>query len=212
MNVIKHRKYKIYINEHPLMFIHTSCLDEVKTTFDSNIICLRWTNRPTTIFNCVDNLFKGSQPAIIIYGQDPLAIWKVFKALYSHVVACGGIVRHADTNDLLMIFRRNNWDLPKGKRDKGEMKRDTAVREVQEETGVQDLTLTSKWGKTYHLFKTPKGKKILKTTHWYHMTSADEELTPQVEEDIEIVAWVPLQEALQKTPIYSNIYEILVQL
>ena len=56
------------------------------------------------------------------------------------ILAGGGVVTN-EHGDLLMIFRRGKWDLPKGKLDKGETIEACALREVTEETGVQNLTL-----------------------------------------------------------------------
>ena len=52
------------------------------------------------------------------------------------IIAAGGLVFNED-GDLLMIFRRGRWDLPKGKLDDGEQIEDCAVREVKEETGLR---------------------------------------------------------------------------
>ncbi len=40
-------------------------------------------------------------------------------------------------DEILMIFRRGKWDLPKGKLDKGESLEACALREVEEETGLK---------------------------------------------------------------------------
>ena len=93
-----------------------------------------------------------------------------------------------------MIFRRGKWDLPKGKLDPGESLETCAVREVQEETGVQDVVLEKPLVVTYHTYD-ESGKHILKESHWYLMqTEKEEELTPQQDEDIDLCIWVPLDE------------------
>ena len=51
------------------------------------------------------------------------------------IIAAGGLVTN-ENNELLMIFRRGKWDLPKGKLDKGETIEECAIREVEEETGI----------------------------------------------------------------------------
>ena len=108
--------------------------------------------------------------------------------------------------EVLFIFRNGKWDLPKGGTNKGEAIEDTAMREVEEETGVGKLKVTQKLQKTYHVFKR-NGKYRLKITHWFEMTSDyDGTLVGQAEEGIEKVAWLsPLQikEALKNS--YENI-------
>jgi 8-oxo-dGTP pyrophosphatase MutT (NUDIX family) len=108
--------------------------------------------------------------------------------------------------EVLFIFRNGKWDLPKGGTNKGEEIEDTAMREVEEETGVGKLKVTKKLQKTYHVFKR-NGKYRLKITHWFEMTSDyDGTLVGQAEEGIEKVAWlnpVQIKEALKNS--YENI-------
>ena len=64
------------------------------------------------------------------------------------------------------------------------------MREVEEETGVNGLSIEEKLQKTYHVFKR-NGRYKLKITTWYAMHSTFEG-TPegQAEEGIEKVVWV----------------------
>ena len=54
------------------------------------------------------------------------------------IKAGGGLVLN-EKGELLMIYRRGKWDLPKGKLDEGETIEECAVREVMEETGVVNV-------------------------------------------------------------------------
>ena len=65
------------------------------------------------------------------------------------IIAAGGLVIN-ENDELLMIFRRGKWDLPKGKLDKGESIADCALREVMEETGLQQVKIEKPLGITYH--------------------------------------------------------------
>jgi len=126
------------------------------------------------------------------------------------VEAAGGLVYNKE-DELLMIFRNRKWDLPKGKKEKGEGIESCAKREVQEECGVSNLEITEKLMDTYHIY-THKGKKVLKRTFWYKMkTNFVGELTPQTKEGITKVEWVmheDLEEKLKNS--YGNIRELLV--
>ena len=127
------------------------------------------------------------------------------------ILAAGGLVTN-DKNELLMMFRRGKWDLPKGKLDEGESLESCAVREVQEETGLKDLELGSLVGVTYHeYFDKYSDAEVIKETHWFAMKAKGEhKLIPQTEEDIEKIIWaneVAIKECSKNT--YRNIEEII---
>lgn len=111
------------------------------------------------------------------------------------IVAGGGLLLN-ENNELLMIFRRGCWDLPKGKLDNGETIEACALREVEEETGVGNLVSGGLLGITRHQYFDPYIKEeVIKETHWYAMNvNGRPALIPQTEEDITDIRWVPLQE------------------
>jgi len=126
------------------------------------------------------------------------------------IIAAGGLVKN-DEGAYLMIFRRGKWDLPKGKLDEGESIPACAVREVQEETGLNDIILGNLISITHHeYFDKWVDADVLKETHWYNMTATDhQQLVPQTEEDITEIKWVPVAELdayLQDT--YDTIVEV----
>ena len=126
---------------------------------------------------------------LIVYCDDPKTIFKHLKSKYSAIKAAGGIVMN-ENNELLIIKRFGLWDLPKGKIEKGEEKKIAAMREVEEECGISDLTIVSKTSKTYHTYQS-RGKDVLKTTHWYIMKCSGNEMpVPQTEEGITDVKWI----------------------
>ncbi|GAB5519089.1 MAG: hypothetical protein RhofKO_13400 [Rhodothermales bacterium] len=115
------------------------------------------------------------------------------------VVAAGGYVVRSGKKkpEVLLIYRRGKWDLPKGKLEKGESIEDCALREVQEEVGIKKLKTLEPAGTTFHTYP-EKGKLKLKTTYWYLMHTPETVFTPQTEEDIEEVAWVTWPKALKQ--------------
>lgn len=137
-----------------------------------------------------DSVYVESVPSTALLNLDPYLPPKV-------VIAGGGYVMRPGTHepDLLLIFRRGVWDLPKGKLDRGETIEACALREVQEEVGIQELAITQPMGTTLHTYP-EKGYFRIKTTYWYQMTTPETEFTPQAEEDIEAVAWMPWSQAL----------------
>ena len=120
------------------------------------------------------------------------------------LVAAGGgyVVRRGDSGvEVLLIFRRGAWDLPKGKLDPGETVRDAAVREVSEEVGIDinALTVTADLGTTTHGYIWPKAEAFaVKTTWWYAMTTTATEFEPEEREGIEAVEWAPWAQARER--------------
>ena len=110
-----------------------------------------------------------------MYYPDEKEILKKVKEKIPVNKAGGGLV-YNKKGDVLFIFRNGKWDLPKGGIEKGEEIRETALREVEEETGVTNLIIQRKLQKTYHIFKR-NGRYKLKVTHWFEMKT-DYEGTP----------------------------------
>ena len=127
---------------------------------------------------------------------------------FLEVNAGGGLVENR-RGDFLLINRNGLWDLPKGHQDPGEDIRVTALREVKEETGIEELELKELICITDHCYKR-NGIWHLKHTWWYKMLDRKPlDLIPQREEDISKAAWVAkssLPPFLQNT--YPSIAEV----
>jgi 8-oxo-dGTP pyrophosphatase MutT (NUDIX family) len=127
------------------------------------------------------------------------------------LIAAGGVVVNPN-NEILWIFRRGFWDLPKGKLDPNETIEACAIREVMEETGISHLVLGKRILTTTHqYYDTFLNKEVEKTTYWYAMTTDRLQVgKPQSEEDIEAIAWVKKADMapyLEKT--YDTIKEVM---
>lgn len=114
------------------------------------------------------------------------------------VTAAGGVLTRIvrGRTQVLLILRRGVWDLPKGKQDRGETVPECAVREVNEELGIADATLVSPMGRTRHGYADGR-RYLVKTTHWYLMSSASERFVPQATEQISAVGWFHVPDALR---------------
>lgn len=92
-----------------------------------------------------------------------------------------------------MIYRLKKWDLPKGKKEKGERYKETAIREIEEECNIT-VKLDRKICTTWHTY-TMNRRPMLKKTRWYAMDIVDDSrMKPNTDEDIEEVRWMRKKE------------------
>lgn len=129
--------------------------------------------------------------------------------------AGGGVVyRETDKGkiEVVVIKRRGVWDLPKGKKEKGESVETCAEREVSEEIGIPALLIDHFLMKTYHEYR-ENNKLIGKMTYWYSMRGDDisKEFIPQTEEQIEEVRWELMEKAYELVG-YKNLKPVLKEL
>ena len=105
------------------------------------------------------------------------------------IQAGGGLVEN-EKGEVLFMYRRGKWDLPKGKLDPGESLEDCAIREVKEETGIRKLELQRFLMVTEHNYQ-ERGSRFLKETHWWLMKAdSNQPLIPQAEEEITELKWI----------------------
>lgn len=136
-------------------------------------------------------MFEASESLARIYipSEDTGWTYKRLCAEFREVNAAGGLVSNV-RGDYLLIKRGGLWDLPKGHQEEGEDIAVTALREVQEETGVDELELGSLICVTDHCYYRDE-RWHLKHTWWYNMLYTNPvDLVPQREEDISKAAWV----------------------
>jgi 8-oxo-dGTP pyrophosphatase MutT (NUDIX family) len=135
--------------------------------------------------------------------------WDVFCSKYILIEAAGGVVQNI-SKQTLMIFRNGKWDLPKGKLEFDENSQECAIREIEEECGVNNLQIVSELQTTYHIYE-EKGKSILKRTFWFRMkTNYINKLIPQINEGITKAEWVNKQDIAKRLEnSYPNIKDLL---
>lgn len=198
---------KIYFDNKPLFIVDkiTADLEDYQHRRDTIFIDELDPHAVRTMIYEMDRpeYYNG----IFLY-KDVNAVLDAFKKELTLVQAAGGFVY--DEGQVLLIFRRGKWDLPKGKLDEGEKLSDCAVREVEEETGLVHLKLEKPLAITYHTYQ-EKGKHILKESHWYKIRgSINDKLTAQTEEDINECKWVKfnqLESYLENT--HASIADVL---
>lgn len=179
---------KIFFNDKPLFL--SDAIDETIQPFlhHDDAVFIDELNAHT-IKTMIHEMQQPQVHAGIFYHSDLEELKKSFQKKFFLIQAAGGLVRNNE-NKILMIFRRGKWDLPKGKLDKGEKLEDCAIREVEEETGLKNVTLHSPLTVTYHTYHEGT-KHILKESHWFIMTvKGEQKLIPQTDEDIFDIRWV----------------------
>ena len=171
--------YKVFVNDKPLFLTN-----EIQKETDFQLFLLE----SVDIKQLIVNIFKNKVDKAFLYHPDEKEMMKKLKTKIPVEKAGGGLV-YNENNEVLFIFRNKKWDLPKGGTEKGEDIEQTAIREVEEETGVSGLKITKKLDKTYHIFKR-NGQYKLKITHWFEMqTTCKDKLVAQANEGIEKAEW-----------------------
>lgn len=177
------QNYKIFINGHTIVLTNNN-----QFANNSNAEKRRVTELNTIIQQLTSGTFIG-KPEIVFKSDSPGELYKSLRKNFKLIKAAGGVVFNEE-GQLLLIKRLGKWDLPKGKLEDGEDLKLAALREVHEECGLNFLGILGKVGNTYHAYLL-KGRWILKKTAWYRMVAwGDNEVTPQIEEDITEVIWV----------------------
>ncbi|MGB1248580.1 MAG: NUDIX hydrolase [Chitinophagales bacterium] len=190
------QNYKIYINNSIVVLAQDQQVFHIpkKMKKTSIIYC----DNKEVIKNTIDDIQQEAITHNIILLSNDLKWLKDTFFSFFKVIQAGGGLTYNKEKEVLMIFRKGKWDLPKGKIEKNEKIKKGAVREVEEETGVKVEKVKKKLGKTFHTYKL-KEKWILKETHWYKMKVFNtENLVPQTEEDIEKVEWIAKKEVKKK--------------
>jgi len=187
--------YKIYLNNKAIILT-----DNINES-DKNVYAFATVN----IDKIISKLQNTSLEEAYLYHPNLPEAWQKFQTHFDVIEAAGGIVEN-DEKKYLFIYRNGKWDLPKGKMEAGEAPDETAIREVKEECGIQNIVIDHFLLDTYHLF-TENKKKRLKITHWYKMREQDKSpLVPQTEEGIEKVEWIDvLSDDFPLANSYENI-------
>jgi 8-oxo-dGTP pyrophosphatase MutT (NUDIX family) len=141
------------------------------------------------INSLLHEIVKPKFHAGILWNADIEKLKKVFYKHFHLIQAAGGVVKN-EMDEILFIFRKGKWDLPKGKMDANEVAKECALREVKEETGLLKVKAGKKICTSYHTYH-EFGKHILKETEWFDMkATSDQKLIPQEEEGIQKIEWV----------------------
>ena len=194
--------YKVFVNNTPIILSTKKGIEDYKTIHIKDVVF------PEIIRDILHKEDKGKEAKYHFYHKSEEKLLEHLYAKLPVVVAGGGKVYNSK-KEVLFIHRNGKWDLPKGKAEKKEDMETTAIREVEEETGVTGLEITKFLYKTYHIFKR-NGEFRLKVTYWFEMkTEYDGVLTPQKNEGIMKVKWKDAKKAKKALKdSYANIKQL----
>lgn len=116
--------------------------------------------------------------------------------------SCGCIIIKDEKVLLVYEKNRNFWGFPKGHMEEGETEKETALREVKEEVGIDvEIDVLKRYTLNYNI-----KNEIDKTTILYIAKPKSEEIVIQ-EDEIEKIKWCSFEEALQ-TLTFENWKEL----
>lgn len=147
--------------------------------------------------------------SLFIYHPDLDILQDSFRSCFKYLKAGGGLV-YNQKGEFLAIYRNGVWDLPKGKMEKGEDFEQTALREVEEETGLGELEARGLLLSTFHTYP-HRGQMVLKETRWYEMLWKGDGIPKlEAEEGISDYRWVKAGEAgFISENSYASILDVL---
>ncbi|PIF06038.1 MAG: hypothetical protein CSA36_03680 [Draconibacterium sp.] len=200
--------YKVFFNDREIEICHSHSITK------NNVETAEGLQSADDVKRWFNLFIKSTARNAVILSLSPVEFWeKTFVPAFWMLEAAGGLVWRS--NQLLLIFRNEKWDLPKGKRDEGETMEETALREVSEECGISGHVIVQPLPTTYHIYnlphKNPEKQWILKKTSWFEMRyNGKDNGHPQITENITRIKWFDrnnLEEVLANT--YSNLMPLL---
>lgn len=195
----------IFFNQRAMIL----CREGERAEKDPEAVIVIDSGDDTILANAVNTIDTGSGiRRLYVLCDNPELTYERLRKLFTEVDAAGGLICN-DLGEFLLIFRNGMWDLPKGKREKGESTAENAVREVMEECGIPAPELGELICVTDHTYHRG-GQFVLKHTYWYSMSvSSSAPTRPQTEEGITQTAWVPAGEIRQYAgQTYPSINEV----
>ncbi len=195
--------YKVFIDNSVIEFLDSS---EELPSRRYDFVCNSLENDLTKLLDQFD--FSSSKHCILVVYEDfELALNQVFQN-YEFMDAAGGIVK--SELRYLFIERHGMWDIPKGKLDAHEQPWEAAIREIEEECGIQGPTIDHLIGITFHTYSY-MGRLTIKKNWWYALNySGSLEVTPQEEESITQAIWIEKHDwKMIRENTYDSIREVL---
>ncbi len=130
-----------------------------------------------------------------------------------HETTSGGIIFRRDKETkkleiLLIQDAKNRWTIPKGHVEEGEQPKDTAKREIQEETGLQEMNVMSWLGKVNFRYRRTH-TLVLMTMHIYLVEGLGDTNKLNPEDWLTDIKWIPATDAIDKIA-YDDIGKLIL--
>ena len=109
---------------------------------------------------------------------------------------------------LLLHYPSGHWDFVKGKMEKGESPRETAIRETKEETGIIDVTFLDNFEEWIEYNFQYKGELVHKKVVFFLAETKTKEV--KISEEHLSYTWKEYNEAMDKTT-FDNAKTILTK-
>lgn len=130
----------------------------------------------------IKNWLENGEENLYIDDIDNDILAAVINKIFRFAPAAGGVV--IINKSIVAIERNGKADLPKGHIEKNEQTDIAAMREVEEETAIKNLSIIKQLPSSHHCYLL-NGQWTLKKTSWFLMKSDDDfKPKPQEEEGI----------------------------
>lgn len=124
----------------------------------------------------------------------------------------GGIVFRRNKKGAIEILltqdAKDRWTIAKGHVEEGEITRETAEREIREETGLQEMKVLDWLGKIHFRYRR-QNSLVLMTMHVYLVQAKGETNDLKKEEWMNGLGWFPLHKALDMIE-YEDIGKLML--
>lgn len=134
----------------------------------------------------------------------------VIKEVLREPTAGGIVYRKKDQKIEILLIQdaKDRWTIPKGHIEEGEAAKDTAAREIKEETGLEKLRVLSWLGKINFRYRRQQSL-VLMTTDIFLVEALGDTDKLQPEDWMNGIKWFPANEALDKIE-YEDIGKIIL--
>lgn len=117
--------------------------------------------------------------------------------------AGGVVVRKTKTGfSIILLYKNNHWVLPKGRTEKGESEKETAIREIHEEINIplNRMKIITKLGKINYITHQPVDNYLLhpKIVSYFLVETSYKKIRPLKTDGFRKASWFNLESALRK--------------